>query len=104
MKELQAALKGFTQKNETLKLETKVRLHEILVTFTFMLHVVQVNSVVTKGQGSLLMAIIYSESSVSWPAISTMFLRRTLFFISFLFCSNVAKQVACSAVHFIVPL
>ena len=34
MKELQAALKGFTQKNETLKLETKVRLHEILVTFT----------------------------------------------------------------------
>ena len=39
MKELQAALKGFTQKNETLKLETKVRLHEILVTFTFMLHV-----------------------------------------------------------------
>ena len=48
MKELQAALKGFTQKNETLKLETKVRLHEILVTFTFMLHVVQVNSVVAK--------------------------------------------------------
>ena len=102
MKELQAALKGFTQKNETLKLETKVRLHEILVTFTFMLHVVQVNSV--KCQGSLLMAIIYSESSVSWPAISTMFLKRTLFFISFLVCSNVAKQVACSAVHFIVPL
>lgn len=100
MKELQAALKGFTQKNETLKLETKVRLHEILVTFTFMLHVVQVNSVVTKCQGSLLMAIIYSESSVSWPAISTMFLKRTLFFISFLFCSNVAKQVACSAVHY----
>ena len=29
MKELQAALKGFTQKNETLKLETKVRLHDI---------------------------------------------------------------------------
>ena len=103
MKELQAALKGFTQKNETLKLETKVRLHEILVTFTFMLHVVQVNSVVAKCQGSLLMAIIYSEGSVSWPPISTMFLKRT-FFISFLFCSNVAKQVACSAVHFIVPL
>lgn len=104
MKELQAALKGFTQKNETLKLETKVRLHEILVTFTCMLHVIQVNSVVAKCQESILVAIIYSEGSISWPPISTMFLKRTLFFISFLFCSNVAKQVARSAVHFIVPL
>ena len=104
MKELQAALKGFTQKNETLKLETKVRLLEILVTFTCMLHVIQVNSVVAKCQGSILMAIIYSEGSVNWPPISTMFLKHKLFFISFLFCSNVAKQVARSSVHLIVPL
>ena len=68
MKELQAALKGFTQKNETLKLETKVRLLEILVTFTCMLHVIQVNSVVAKCQGSILMAIIYSEGSVKVSA------------------------------------
>lgn len=51
MKELQAALKGFTQKNETLKLETKVRLREVLVTFTCMLHLIQVNSVVAKYRG-----------------------------------------------------
>ena len=71
MKELQAALKGFTQKNETLKLETKVRLREVLVTFTCMLHLVQVNSVVAKYrgggyQGSVLIAI---KGSVSWPPI-----------------------------------
>ena len=74
------------------------------MTFTCMLHVTQVNSVVAKCQGSILMAIIYSEGSVSWPPISTMFLKHKLFFISFLLCSNVAKQVARSAVHFILPL
>ena len=79
MKELQAALKGFTQKNETLKLETKVRLREVLVTFTCMLHLVQVNSVVAKYQGSVLIAI---KGSVSWPPIKYNGLKTTHYFSS----------------------